>query len=125
MALLPAQRSIYRSLLLLVISSLGALLIGCVSHEYRDLERSETAPIPYGFEVGETVQITTADGQGHEIEIESISNTGVTGDGTTIQFDDMRIVRVRSVDVVQTAGETSLLSYAAITLLLILVLVGV
>ena len=96
------------------------VLAGCVSHEYEDVTRSGSATIPYQFEVGDTVNIITADSQEYEFKIENISDTGVTGDGHSIQFDDMRIVRMRSVDTGRTVRDTSELTFWIMNILVVI-----
>ena len=104
----------------IAIASVCVLLIGCVSHEYSDLDRRESAPIPYSLQLGDTVQIITADGEKHEVKIEGISDTGLTGSGTPIQFDDIRIIRVKNVDVEKTILDTGELTLWVMNLLLVI-----
>lgn len=96
------------------------VLTGCVSHEYEDVARSGSATIPYQFELGDTVNIITADSQEYELKIENITDTGVTGDGHSIQFDDMRIVRMRSVDEGKTVRDTSELTFWIMSILAVI-----
>ena len=112
-----------KGLVRVVIAFICILLIGCVSHEYSDQKRAANSPIPYDLKAGDNVQIVTSSGQKHEFKIEDISNTSVSGGGTTIQFNDMRIVRVKSVDVGKTILDTGELTLWVMNLLLLIGLI--
>ena len=87
-----------------VVAILLAVLIGCTSHDYKDLPRNDGEMPPYALTVGEVVSITTNNGQKLEFEITGLSRSSIHGDDVEVSYDNIQAVQVKQADETRTGG---------------------
>ena len=107
-----------KSWLRIAVLSLAAMIIGCVSHEYEDLKRTDNPLRPYEFSVGDRVEIITSDARRLHLKITEISETAIVAGDTEIKFDDIRIARMENVNVEKTFGDSVSAFYMGFMLLI-------
>ena len=90
----------------IAVFSLATMVVGCVSHEYEDLKRTDNPLQPYEFSVGDRVEIITSDARRLHLKITEISETAIVAGDTEIKFDDIRIARMENVNVEKTFGDS-------------------
>lgn len=105
----------------LLIFSITVVVSGCVSHDYRDVWLPQAQALTSDLEAGDTVYIETTSGEEYSFQIENISESAVSGDGISVRFDQIQILRVKEVDVERTLRDSANMT---LTVLIVILSIG-
>jgi uncharacterized protein YkuJ len=83
---------------LLLVSAIIAT--GCA--EYRTVQEDTNNPQRYDIEVGDQVLVITNSNDSYEFKVTNVSQTTVSGDSITVNFDDIALLKKEEIDTDET-----------------------